>query len=266
MTDVGYDEHFYAGDIAVARRAAAEIVPLVMERVKPQSVVDLGCALGVWLAEFARHGITDYLGVDGEWVDTRLLEIPVDRFRAAHLDKPFRLDRRFDLAVSTEVAEHLPEHAAKGFVETIVRLAPCVLFSAAIPHQGGTQHLNEQWPEYWAELFARHQYQVVDGIRPIIWSNPNVAFFHAQNLLIFARPEFIESRPLLARDRVCSADSQLSLVHPRLLARVAAAGTEHARRPTAREFSLRELADALPHAAGRSLRWRWRRFRRAGGS
>ena len=265
MTNVGYDEDFYSADIGLARRAAAEIVPLVMERVQPHSVVDLGCALGVWLAEFARHGVTDYLGVDGEWVDRRLLQIPVGRFKTARLDKPFRLDRRFDLAVSVEVAEHLPEYAAKGFVQTIVRLAPCVLFSAAIPHQGGTRHLNEQWPEYWAALFARHGYEVVDAIRPLVWSNPNVAFFHAQNLLIFARPELIASRSMLASDRACSTDSQLSLVHPRLLAR-AATGTEHVRRPTAREFSLRELVDALPHAAVRSLRWHWRRFHRAGTS
>lgn len=263
-TDVGYDEDFYAGAIEDARRAVAEIVPLVMERVEPRSVVDLGCALGVWLAEFARNGVADYLGVDGEWVDTRLLEIPVDRFEAARLDRPFRLDRRFDLAVSIEVAEHLPEHAAKSFVESLVRLAPCVLFAAAIPHQGGTQHVNEQWPDYWAALFARHGYEVVDAIRPLIWSNPNVALFHAQNLLIFARPELIASRPVLASDRARSAGSPLSLVHPRLLVRVAAAGSEHVRRPPAREFSLRELADAVPHAVARSLRWRWQRFRRSG--
>ena len=144
MAVTGYDRVFYEGHADKARSSAEAIVPVVMELVAPTSVVDLGCGLGTWLATFGRHGVHDYLGVDGEWVERGMLEIAEDRFRTAQLDRPFRLDRRFDLAVSLEVAEHLPEHAASGFVDTLVRLAPCVLFSAAIPHQGGLRHLNEQ--------------------------------------------------------------------------------------------------------------------------
>ena len=257
-----YSRDFYERDADVARASAAAIVPLVIERVAPRSVIDLGCGRGTWLAEFARHGVHDYVGVDGEWVSRDLLEIPRERFVAARLDERFRLDRRFDLAVSLEVAEHLPESAAKQFVETIVRLAPCALFAAAVPHQGGTHHVNEQWPDYWAAHFAAHGHLVVDGIRPLIWSNPNVAFFHAQNILIFARPEVIAARPVLVRDRDRTIESQLCLVHPRLLSRAVTDPGQHLRPPTARDFSLRETVEALPHVVARSLRWRWRRLAR----
>lgn len=261
ITAAEYPEEFYEDHIAKARSSAEKIVPLVMELVGPSSVVDLGCSVGTWLATFARHGIEDYVGVDGDWVPRALLQIPSDRFVEARLDRPFRLDRRFDLAMSLEVAEHLPEHAARRFVESAVRLAPCVLFSAAIPHQGGLHHLNEQWPDYWAALFAAHGYAVVDSIRSRIWSTEGVDYWYKQNTLIYASEEILAARPLLARDRDATRESMLSLVHPRLLPYVAANGSAHVRRPTAREYSLRELADALPHVAARSLSWRLGRLR-----
>ena len=259
MAVTGYDRVFYEGHADKARSSAEAIVPVVMELVAPTSVVDLGCGLGTWLATFGRHGVHDYLGVDGEWVERGMLEIAEDRFRTARLDRPFRLDRRFDLAVSLEVAEHLPEHAASGFVDTLVRLAPCVLFSAAIPHQGGLQHLNEQWPEYWAALFATHGYVVVDAVRPRVWSTAGVDFWYKQNAFVYAREEIFGARPALASERDRTVESMLSLVHPRLLTHVVADAAKHVRRPTPREYSLRELVDAFPHVVARSLRWRLRR-------
>jgi 2-polyprenyl-3-methyl-5-hydroxy-6-metoxy-1,4-benzoquinol methylase len=106
-------------------------------------VVDLGCGHGIWLETFTRHGVEDFIGVDGEWVPPEKLHFPPERFVAHRLDKPLQLGRRFDLAVSLEVAEHLPARGARQFVKNIADLAPCVLFSAAVPYQRGTDHVNE---------------------------------------------------------------------------------------------------------------------------
>jgi hypothetical protein len=137
-----------------------------------------------------------------------------------------------------------------------------VLFSAASPHPGGTDHVNEQWPDYWAERFATHGYPVVDGLRPFIWSNSAVLPFYRQNLLMFATPEFIDTRPLLARDRERTVEAQLSLVHPELMLSVAAHPSEHVRRPSARDLMFGELLGALPTVAVRSVRWRLARATR----
>ena len=198
MSETTYTPRFFAWGLDRTRTSAETIVPLVIERVRPRSVVDLGCGTGVWLEAFARHGIEDYVGVDGDWVPRDELRIPAERFVPARLDRPLDLGRRFDLAVTLEVAEHLPEHRADVFVRNVVQHAPCVLFSAAIPHQGGTDHVNEQWPDYWAERFAAHGYVPVDGIRPLVWSNAAVFPFYRQNMLVFATPELIAERPLLA--------------------------------------------------------------------
>ena len=54
-----------------------------------------------------------------------------------------------------EVAEHLPREKASVFIDTLTKHSGIVLFSAAVPGQGGTYHVNEQWPKYWNELFSR---------------------------------------------------------------------------------------------------------------
>lgn len=107
----------------------------------------------------------DVLGIDAPYTDRSRLRIPDELFLARDLTVPLSLERRFDLALSLEVAEHLPAAAADHFVASLTRLASVILFSAAIPDQGGEGHLNEQWPDYWVERFAAHGFGVADVLR-----------------------------------------------------------------------------------------------------
>src|SRR4029077_1297520 len=104
---------------------------------------------------------------------------------------------------------------ASGFVECLTRLAPSVLFSAAIPFQGGANHLNEQWKEKWAALFQGHGYLPVDSIRRLVWQNDAVEWWYAQNTLLFARADLIESNQALKLEFERTDHNQLSVVHPR---------------------------------------------------
>jgi SAM-dependent methyltransferase len=210
-----YTGEFYQDHREVSLRSAREIVPLVLRLVQPRSVIDVGCGIGTWLSVFREHGVADVRGIDGNWVDRTRLIIPEDRFSAVDLRRPFELDQRFDLAVSLEVAEHLPAESAVGFVESLTRLAPAVLFSAAIPFQGGAGHINEQWPEYWVEHFARSGYRVIDCIRGAVWRNADVEWYYAQNTLMFADREALGRSPGLRAKVERTVTSQLSLVHPR---------------------------------------------------
>ena len=211
-----YNSGFYEGLREGSRSSARRVVPEILRLVPIKSVVDVGCGVGTWLRVFQDCGITDFLGVDGDYVDKSSLEVPSDRFTPYDLQKPFHLDRTFDLAVSLEVAEHIPPERADDFVDSLVRLAPVLMFSAAIPFQNGNNHLNEQWPDYWAEHFRRRGYLPVDCIRRKVWSDPEVEPWYAQNTLVFVKEDFLASCPALVKARAETADGCLSIVHPKL--------------------------------------------------
>ena len=113
-------------------------------------------------------------------MDRSLLHIPEERFLPHDLTKPIHLERRFDLVLCLEVADHLPADSAPTLMDSLVSLGPVILFSAAIPYQGGTHHLNEQWPLYWARYFDARGYLAVDCVRNQIWQLDDVQWCYAQ--------------------------------------------------------------------------------------
>jgi SAM-dependent methyltransferase len=209
-----YDSAFFDRMRRGMRRSAEILVPIAVELVRPQSVIDVGCGHGVWAKVFAEHGVEDVFGVDGDYIDKSKLEIPSERFLAVDLTAPLELGRRFDLAVSLEVGEHLPESAAATYIESLVALAPAVLFSAAIPRQGGRHHVNEQWPGYWADHFDRHRYRCIDCFRMRLWQLDAIQPWYAQNSLLFVSPEVLAANDVLRVEHDRNGGPPRSLVHP----------------------------------------------------
>lgn len=216
-----YPIDFYEAQVAGSISSARVIVPLVLSMFPSRSVVDVGCGVGAWLAEFARNGVQDYLGIDGSHVTRDMLKIPPEHFRVEDLTEFSDIDARFDLACSVEVAEHLPEDRAHAFVSMLVKAAPVVPFSAAIPGQGGTHHVNEQWQSYWAELFRQFEYVPVDCIRPTIFYDNRVEWWYRQNILIFCEPNRIP-HGFSAE----TSDYVLNRIHPNFIVRPVRGGRE----------------------------------------
>jgi SAM-dependent methyltransferase len=214
MTSARYDSAYFRIKDASERASAEAVVPLVMALVEPRSVCDVGCAQGGWLAVFKEHGAERVLGIDGDYVERDKLKIEGGEFLAADLEQGVPAAGRFDLAVSLEVAEHLAATSAGPFVDGLVALAPAVLFSAAIPGQGGRGHVNERWPDYWRDQFERHDYVPIDCVRASIWAEPGVNAWYKQNTLLFADRSLIAAREQLREAYERSADRPLSLVHP----------------------------------------------------
>jgi cyclopropane fatty-acyl-phospholipid synthase-like methyltransferase len=211
-----YSREFFEKLKETSVKSAREIVPILMELVHPESVVDIGCGAGSWLSVFMEHGVNNVFGVDGGWVEKDMLQIPEDKFLSMDLKEPVRLNDQFDLVVSLEVAEHLPENSAESFVDSLAKLGQVVLFSAAIPFQIGEGHINMQWPEYWTRHFENKGFVVIDCIRKKVWNNDNVEFYYSQNMLLFARKEYLKTNSLLQRELENTNVSQLSLIHPKL--------------------------------------------------
>ena len=175
----GFTDEIYALIREGAKRSAEAVVPIVCEHLTPGRVVDVGCGEGLWGAEFQRHGC-DVTGLDS---DARA-EIP---YVEANLERPLPDLGEFDLAVCLEVAEHLSPRRAGSFVKDLCTLAPVVLFSAAIPGQGGVGHLNEQWPGYWVELFKANGFACSGALRWRIWNDDRIENWYRQNLMVCAR-------------------------------------------------------------------------------
>jgi SAM-dependent methyltransferase len=214
LTRRPYSKAFFTGLASGSRPSAEAIVPLILDFVDARSVVDVGCGVGTWLSVFRDHGVGDVLGVDGDYVPRAQLEIPSEQFHAADLSEPLSVGRRFDLAVSLEVAEHLPPASSEQFVATLVGLSDLVLFSAAIPRQRGSEHVNERWQSWWAERFAGHGFVPIDCVRRRIWSNPSVEWWYAQNVILYASRDQLAARPRLQREYELMGTGQLSIVHP----------------------------------------------------
>lgn len=156
--------------------SAAVLCPMLVEAFEPKTAIDVGCGEGWFVRELEQCGV-NATGVDGAWVDG-----------VQHVDltaPPYPELGRFDMALCLEVAEHVPARCARDLVRWLVSLAPIVVFSAALPGQGGTGHVNEQWPAYWRDLFAAERYQGTGGLRPRIWDDERVEGWYRNNLLVF---------------------------------------------------------------------------------
>jgi SAM-dependent methyltransferase len=152
------------------------------------SVLDVGCALGTWLRAWRERGVTDGHGIDGDYVDRAMLEIPQEQFTAIDLNRSFDVGRQFDLVQSLEVAEHIAPLASDVFADCLARHARrFVLFSAAPPGQGGEFHVNERPYEYWRSAFARHGFVAIDAVRPAIAGDARISYWYRYNVFLYAR-------------------------------------------------------------------------------
>jgi SAM-dependent methyltransferase len=169
--------------------APSIIMPYILSGIKPKSVVDIGCGIGTFLHVCKNNGIDDILGIDGEWTDQNLLSkyIDLSEFQIADLESKLQIKRKFDLAICLEVAEHLREDSAKTIVSNLVNLSDIIIFSAAFPGQGGQNHLNEQWPSYWAKIFNDYDFNFFDVLRPIFWENEKIPIWYKQNMFLVVK-------------------------------------------------------------------------------
>lgn len=193
MPESEYDEDFYTENEEITRYSPEAVFKIVLSVLDVRSLCDIGGGIGLWMRGFMdlkgdEVDYNDLLCVDGNYVDENKLMIPRQCFKRADLEKPLTwIDRKYDVAMSLEVAEHLSPERADSFVEDLTRLSDVVLFSAAITGQGGTHHVNEQYMSYWVEKFGSHDYRPFDFIRPRIQDNKKIPVWYRQNIIVFAK-------------------------------------------------------------------------------
>jgi hypothetical protein len=178
-----YTNRYYREISEGAMRSAR----IVMEALPFQvgSVIDVGCGVGEW-----SNGNPDYIGIDYR-IDKDKLLIPYGSYVECNLNREFVVPpKKFDLALCLEVAEHLHPSRAEPLVEYLCSLSDRVLFSAAIPYQGGSGHVNEQWQEWWAELFYKNGFGTTDNsvkLALTVVHHEEVELWYRQNMVLYER-------------------------------------------------------------------------------
>ncbi len=212
-----YDEEFYRDRDASTSESATRILGIVRELFDLDSAIDFGCGVGTWLKVFKQvFGGGKVLGLDGDYVPKNYMVIGESEFRPTDLNKHIKVDKRFDLAISLEVAEHLPAERAKGFVEDLCQASDLVLFSAATVAQGGTGHLNERRLSYWVDLFCSNGYKMIDIVRPRIWNESSIPVWYRQNVVLFYKLEEYEETINASMGNDLRANGIIDIIHPDL--------------------------------------------------
>ena len=194
--------------------AAARTIMNIMTSYIPNAtrIIDVGCGVGTFLRASQELGFELIQGLDGDWVGEDLLEIPLSNFLKVDLNNLPEMNGKFDIALCLEVAEHLEESSATSLVHFLTKKADVVVFSAAIPGQGGNNHFNEQWQSYWEGIFKEFGFTAHDWIRPRIWENTDIPFWYKQNIVVYLKD--IENTKTISRNWV------LDVVHPEMFTTV----------------------------------------------
>jgi SAM-dependent methyltransferase len=184
---ITYSNDFFENINSGSRKSAESIIPILIDYFNPHTVLDVGCGSGQWLDVFYKSGVKNVFGVDGG--NAKKILIQPDCFTYCDLNKitTFKLNKRFDLTICLEVAEHLNKDIERDFIRFLCSTSDIVVFSAAVPSQGGHFHINEQWQSYWSSLFEFEGYQTLDCIRPRIWNMNEVSLWYKQNMLVYMR-------------------------------------------------------------------------------
>lgn len=182
-----YGDGFYRGhdQIYGMARQYVDLLCSVLED-PPLSVIDAGCGHGVWLKAFKDAGAQKLTGFDGPWNKQSDMVDPSIEFHPADLNVPITEEHpdRYDLAMSVEVAEHLNETSAEGFIRALTQLSDVVLFGAAYVKQGGANHINEQRHSYWARRFIENEFVPYDLFRPVFWGT-DIHWWYQQNTFLY---------------------------------------------------------------------------------
>jgi hypothetical protein len=187
-----YNDTFFDYINQSAHASAKTLIATLFPMLHPKSVIDLGSGRGVWLAEWQQAGAKDVLGVDGDYVDQTRLAVDQGSFMASDLTIPLQLERRFDLAQSLEVGEHLPLSAAETLVDSLTAASDRVLFSAAVKGQGGEFHVNEQPLAFWQALFKARGYKAYDCLRPHLKDDKTAAPWYRYNSILYLNDAGLE--------------------------------------------------------------------------
>ncbi|MHC4215456.1 MAG: methionine biosynthesis protein MetW, partial [Planctomycetota bacterium] len=186
-----YDHEYYTDTVDKFMIVSCDhIADSIVCTFSPRSAVDLGCGTGLLLLALKEKG------VECRGFEYSKAGIKICRDRGLCVEKldlekdGLPADVKADVAISTEVAEHLPEACSDRFVDMLCGIADTIVFTASEPTNTGTDHVNEQPKSYWIEKFDRQGFIYDENLTlnwRADWNCKSVASCYTVNLMLFRK-------------------------------------------------------------------------------
>ncbi len=180
-----YGKPFYDEHSKGSLRSARILLSILHRYHDFKSVVDFGAGNGTWLRAASSCGAKELVAIEGEWVKAYPRKFRGATYRYANLNARISVEKKFDLAVSAEVAEHLDPSRGPSFVADLCRASDVVAFGAGPPREQGTGHINCRPQSYWIEQFDRRGFTCLDAFRPVVWYDKRVEPWYRQDMFLF---------------------------------------------------------------------------------
>lgn len=211
-----YDESYYRKHEKGSYNSAITILEYILSFYKFNSLIDLGCGMGTWCKAASDLGVENILGLDQHVYEQQYMLISDKNYIRFNLKNKLNGYGPFDIAISVEVAEHIDNTYVDSFIRNVCSQSNVVLFSAALPFQGGTGHINEKRCSFWKQKFNKYGYEIIDCIRPHFWDDQNIEIWYRNNCVLFVKnhmySEFVTKIP---KDM-----PPLDIIHPEMLERI----------------------------------------------
>lgn len=211
-----YSNEYFNKHCNGSYNSAKIVLKLISSIYEPQTVVDFGCGVGSWLKAAKEIFNGKVLGFDTHIYDGFNMNIDKSEYSMLDITIPLNTTKMFDMAICVEVLEHIEEKYSDEVIKTLCKQSEFIIFSAAVPLQGGTGHVNEQPISYWANKFSKHGYLAIDYLRPHIWNNENVDLWYRNNIIIYVS----EKLYFRLRQKISLKTYPLDILHPQMHERI----------------------------------------------
>jgi hypothetical protein len=168
------------------------IAEAIVQQYNPQSVIEFGCGKGDLSRAFASMGLSVF-AFDG-YANPDFYELENITFAKVDFNGTLALKthlaalkRKFDVAICLEVAEHLDPSVSSELIEVITSVSDVVIFSAAVPGQGGDGHINCRSREFWYDQFTKNNFEIADTIRVRLRGKDDVAVWYRLNVIDYVK-------------------------------------------------------------------------------
>jgi len=181
-----YDQEFFDYTISSELGSSPDVAGILMKYYHPKSVIDIGCGCGIYIKAFHDLGIEDVIGYDGSKHALEKGLLP-EKIFLHDLREHIFIDRKYDLCLCIEVAEHIDNEYSVKLVQTLTNASDVVFFTAASPGQGGLHHVNEQPYEFWEGIFHKFGFRMDDRTEAVCreMAEKGVIYWIVRNAMIF---------------------------------------------------------------------------------